>query len=186
MLHEGCMQEHVLSLLLLLSAASQCWRAWQLCMHVCDALAWGGALSLARRRWGVIRMFSCAMYGGVREQNLEASIVWGWPRAQSRCVCSREGRTRVQVLGGIVWLHALSSALRASGACMQARSKSKAAEGEAAVAGGKRTAQGPAPTVGGQKRPKTLLQQLFHDDGGGAVVPETYLCRSVGARGFLS
>jgi hypothetical protein len=71
---------------------------------------------------------------------------------------------------------------------MQTKSKVKAGERVPGPleAGGKRPAPGPQPCVGGQKRPKTLLGSLFHEDGGGAVVSETYLCRSVGARGFLS
>jgi hypothetical protein len=37
-----------------------------------------------------------------------------------------------------------------------------------------------------KKKKKTILESLFHEDGGGAVVNETYACRSVGARGFVS
>lgn len=56
-----------------------------------------------------------------------------------------------------------------------------------AEAGAKRVADRPEATVGGhRKKTKTVLESLFHDDGGGAVVNETYGCRSVGARGFLS
>lgn len=54
----------------------------------------------------------------------------------------------------------------------------------AGVKGGakKRAPVRAAPTV--KRVKKGVLDSLFHDDGEGARVEETYLCRSIGARGM--
>ena len=41
-----------------------------------------------------------------------------------------------------------------------------------------------APAHGGKKAKTSVLASLFHDDGGGERVKETFCCRSVGARGL--
>lgn len=71
-----------------------------------------------------------------------------------------------------------------SGVQRKKKSKKHAvdAEGAAAV---KRGAPRPEVTVGGAKRRKQgVLASLFHEDGEGTHIQETYLCRSVGGRGL--
>jgi hypothetical protein len=48
----------------------------------------------------------------------------------------------------------------------------------------KRPAQAVEVTVGPKKAKASVLASLFHEDGGGQRVEETYCCRSVGARGL--
>jgi hypothetical protein len=71
---------------------------------------------------------------------------------------------------------------------LQAKSKTKSdVPLVTAEVGVKRAADAPEATVTEhKKKKKTILESLFHEDGGGAVVNETYACRSVGARGFVS
>ena len=53
-----------------------------------------------------------------------------------------------------------------------------------AAPGVKRPAAGPQPAGAAGKKAKNVLESLFHEDGGGAQVVETYCCRSIGARGL--
>ena len=53
-----------------------------------------------------------------------------------------------------------------------------------AVPAAKRRAAGPLPAGAAGKKSKNVLESLFHEDGGGAQVTETFCCRSIGARGL--
>ena len=69
---------------------------------------------------------------------------------------------------------------------MQRKKKSKGDAG-ASEAAAKREAPasvlGPVPP-GAKKAKKSVLASLFHEDGEGERVKETFCCRSIGARGL--
>jgi hypothetical protein len=68
-------------------------------------------------------------------------------------------------------------------ASVQRKKKSK--KGTSAEQAGTKRPQADAPeVVAGRKKVKRgVLESLFHDDGEGTQIKETYLCRSVGGRG---
>jgi hypothetical protein len=66
---------------------------------------------------------------------------------------------------------------------VQRRKKSKKAP-DSEASGAKQPATAGQPvTVGGEKK-RRVLDSLFHEDGEGTKIQETYLCRSVGGRGL--